>query len=165
MTDVAHNNLSGTAAELMAKFDTVAPTVVITPGYFDTSKTPKEFVPALTGEPMDKLAFEFAFSEPLSEPFTTSNIEGSPTGANFTFKGDAGVTPVLGKPNAFTVIATIIDKNAPTTVQIERLEVSDVAGNKLQADTLATYTPKRMHLWQVLQHLLNSSAMLIVIIR
>ena len=140
VTDLAGNILSGSAASLMAKFDTVAPTVVITPGYFNAAGT---FVAAATGEPMAKLAFEFAFSEELTPGFTTSNIEGSPTGANFTFQADAKATAVMGKPNAFTVIATIIDKNAPTTVQIERLEVSDAAKNKLQADVLATYTPKK----------------------
>ena len=138
VADVAANHLAGTEESRMAKFDTIPPTVVITPGYFNSSGM---FVAASSGEPMAKLVFEFDFSEPLTPGFSTSNIEGSPTGANFRLLRDSDPQPVMGKDDAFTVIATIRDINAPTTVQIERLEVSDAAKNRLQIDVSATYTP------------------------
>ena len=132
------NHLGGTPESRMSKFDTIPPTVKITPGYFTSSGA---WVAATKGEPMTKLAFEFDFSEPLSPEFSTSDIEGSPAGANFRLLRDSDPQPVMGKDDAFTVIVTPIDVNAPTTVQIERLEVEDAAKNKLQDDVLATYTP------------------------
>ena len=132
------NPLGGTRESRMSKFDTIPPTVVITPGYFNSRGV---FVPATKGEPMAKLAFEFDFSEPLSPEFSTSDIEGSPAGANFRLLRDSDPVPVMGKDDAFTVIVTPINIDAPTTVQIERLEVADAAKNELQDDVLATYTP------------------------
>ena len=124
-----------------SKFDTIPPKVEITPGYFNANGV---FVAASTGEPMRKLAFEFAFTEELSPGFTTTDIQRSVSGDNFELLADSApkrVSPTRTKPYAFTVIATTIDINKATTVLIKREGVSDAAKNLLQADTRATYTP------------------------
>ena len=150
-----------------AVFDTIPPIVKkITPGYvvdMNSPTTPNTmrddtFVPlAMTGgkyigKARQYVAFKFEFSEPLSPPFTTDDLDSDGL-ANGRYIRDSKPYPVdrdgapltghaASDPDNLTYVVVVetVDQSESTTILMRRRSIWDRAGNFLQDDIDSTYT-------------------------
>ena len=139
------------AEDVEFTFDTIPPDVEITPGEptFDSNGNLTDFTLAsknakgqYVGEPLEKVAFKFAFTEKLNPSFSTTDIHRSVGDDNFELLEDSGPHMLPGmKKYTYFVVATTIEKADPTTILIKKQEVWDEANNKSITDRRATYTP------------------------
>ena len=139
------------AEDVEFTFDTIPPGVEITPGEptFDSNGNLTNFTAATknakgqyVGEPLEKVAFKFAFTEKLNPSFSTTDIHRSVGADNFELLKDSGPHTLSGMdPYTYFVVATTIEEADPTTILIKKQEVWDEANNQSITDARATYTP------------------------